>query len=115
MFFHSELFLFIHLQKKWPKVIVCNKRSWVSERHTETMITTIYIYIHTHLHTKGSFIQILRRKQISSEDLLYNTRDNIEYLIITYNESNLKNTYIKLNHFAGHLKLTQYCNNNTSI
>ena len=39
------------------------------------------------------------------EDLLYNTGNNIQYLVITYNGNNLKKK--KLNCFAVNLKQTQ--------
>ena len=49
-------------------------------------------------------------KQITNKDLLCSTGNYIQYLIITYNgKESEKNTYIKLNHFAVHQKLTQHC------
>ena len=56
---------------------------------------------------------LLHIKQLNNKDLLYSTRDYIQYLIITYmgkgSEKEQMYMYGELNHFAVHLKLTQYC------
>ena len=50
-------------------------------------------------------------KMLNNKDLLYSTGNHIQYLIITYNgKEYIFFLYIKLNHFAVHLKLTQHCN-----
>ena len=52
---------------------------------------------------------LLHLKWITNKDLLYSIGNYIQYLVITYNEKNLKKIYIyKLNHFAVHLKLSQH-------
>ena len=47
-------------------------------------------------------------KYIINENLLYSTGNYIQYLIITYNGKEFEKIYIyiKLSHFAVHLKLT---------
>ena len=44
---------------------------------------------------------------------MINTKNGIKYFVIIYNEKESKKEYlfiyIHLNHFAVHLKLTQYC------
>ena len=50
----------------------------------------------------------LYMKQTKNKNLLYSTGNYIQYLVIINNgKESEKNIY--LNHFAVHLKLTQYC------
>ena len=56
---------------------------------------------------------LLYIKQITSKDLLYSTGNSTQYSLITYkgkeSEKEQIYVYVKLNHFAVHLKLTQHC------
>ena len=55
---------------------------------------------------------LLYIKQIPNKDLLYSTGNYTQYFIIIYKgKESEKNRYICIynNHFAVHLKLTQYC------
>ena len=50
--------------------------------------------------------KLLYVKQISNKDLPYSVEHYTQYLVITYNEIQ----YAKiLDHYAVHVKLTQYC------
>ena len=53
---------------------------------------------------------LLYIKQINNRDLLYSTRDPIQYCIMTsVGKESEKNICIQLNHFAIYLKVTQPC------
>ena len=55
---------------------------------------------------------LLCTKEINNIDLLHNSGNYIQYLVINYNGKESEKevyVYIQLNHFAEHQKLTQHC------
>ena len=59
----------------------------------------------------GHYQMLYENPIINDKDLLYSIGNDIQYLIITYDEKNLKKeyVYIELNHFTAYLKQTQHC------
>ena len=86
----NELIYKTEIDSQTQKTNLWSPKGKGGEREIRSMGLTFILYI----------------KQINNKDLLCSTGNYIQYRIITYNgkESGKKYIYMKLNHFAVHLK-----------